>query len=518
MALWKANSENTIAMADGKIMIFKFDKLFGKNKIKIYNKFFIQKGSYEKQLVTITKYINFYLDKYDTDKELGMAYFKLKYALDVENRFNADNMQAFINLIYEIMFTDTMIEKICYMVEENYLDDIENNSGGKYNGKENKHLESLEFTNKHIKILLRISFGMKIMSPILFHYLAINTIKLDKESMVIYQFYEKLFDIFGEDVNIYNKLFVYVKAKVLESKSHNERIYEQRDIMGVDVYSVINLFVKKVLISENMVKYLFNEVYIEKEKKYKESVIGFNKTIIKFQLNYFLKDQYAKNLAEVTNTKDVDGLSGIDKLEMNIQKMDEGIIVLSDTNVSTSIRNISRMLNVDIDPLELAYYREHHKPHKLQIELVNSFYSKYMGGYRDLNLVSLEEYLKLLLLLKKRLLLESGYSNKDTEFVVSAKLPYILTGNVGEKINTRIIRNNKFVSKIEENYMYNDIINNKYKYLHQIKPNYILSLLSTIINTQFTYVCYEDKSILGKPIEYSEDKISDELLFFLRSL
>lgn len=274
--MWKPKAEELIAESDGKLFIFNFDKLFDKPNLKMYNKFFIKKGSYENQLEVITRYINFFMKFYDEDNELGMVYFKLKYALDKEKRFDENNMYVLINLIYEIMFTDTMQEKINKMVEDNYLDDIENNEGRtKYIKKENKHLESLEFTNKHIKILLRISFGMKIMSPVLLHYVAINVIKLDKDSPIIHQFYERLFEIFSEDVNIYNKLFVYVKAKVLESKSHNERIYEQRDILGVDVYTVIHLFIKKVLISENMVKYKFNEVYDKKLKKYKENVIGF---------------------------------------------------------------------------------------------------------------------------------------------------------------------------------------------------------------------------------------------------
>ena len=76
---------------------------------------------------------------------------------------------------------------------------------------EKKHLESLEFTNQHIKILLRISFGMKVIAPILFHYVSINVIKLDKDSDLIYRFYRKLFDIFSDNVNIYNKLFTYVE-------------------------------------------------------------------------------------------------------------------------------------------------------------------------------------------------------------------------------------------------------------------------------------------------------------------
>ena len=74
--------------------------------------------------------------------------------------------------------------------------------------------------------------------------------------------------------DLYNKLFVYVKAKVNESYSNNSPIFEQREIFGEDVYSVVHSFVRRVLISENIVKYKFNEVYDYKQKKYKENIIG----------------------------------------------------------------------------------------------------------------------------------------------------------------------------------------------------------------------------------------------------
>ena len=45
----------------------------------------------------------------------------------------------------------------------------------------------------------------------------------------------------------------------MESNANNAPIYNQREIFGVDVFSVVNQFTKKVLISENMVKYKFNE-------------------------------------------------------------------------------------------------------------------------------------------------------------------------------------------------------------------------------------------------------------------
>ena len=66
--------------------------------------------------------------------------------------------------------------------------------------------------------------------------------------------------------------------------------------------------------------------------------------------------------------------------------------------------------------------------------------------------------------------------------------------------------------------MYRYLIEKKYKHIQEIKPDVILSLLSSIINTNFTYVVYERQDMLGKPIEYNEDRISDELLFFLKNI
>ena len=150
------------------------------------------------------------------------------------------------------------------------------------------------------------------MSPCIFHFIQLNNIKIEKDSDIIFRFYQKLFELFGygetyclynenrevlqdnitqeemdeiifakglipknvktdtryyftdesgkelhygkTEVNMYNKLYVYVKAKVLESYANNSTIFSQREIFGTDVYTVVNQFTKKVLISENMVK------------------------------------------------------------------------------------------------------------------------------------------------------------------------------------------------------------------------------------------------------------------------
>lgn len=208
---WKPKPEDNITVSDGKIFRVKFEELLGPDKVEKYDNFYIKKSSYEKQLDIITRYVNFFMKFYDQEHEMAMNYLKIKYALDKEKRFGPDDYNQLIDLIYEVFFTPSIVQKICQLVEDNYLDDIENGEDSKkYNKKEKKHLESLEFTNQHIKILLRISFGMKCMSPIVLHYVYINSIKLDKESELIFQFYKRLFDIFGDGVNMYNKLYVYV--------------------------------------------------------------------------------------------------------------------------------------------------------------------------------------------------------------------------------------------------------------------------------------------------------------------
>ena len=95
---------------------------------------------------------------------------------------------------------------------------------------------------------------------------------------------------------------------------------------------------------------------------------------------------------------------------------------------------------------------------------------------------------------------------------------YLLTGNLIDRVNTRIIRNSKFLIKVENNSMYNELITKKYNLLNYIKPDAIKELLSIVINTKFSYVVYEYPDLLGAEIEYYEDKISDELLFFLNSI
>lgn len=514
--LIKANDEGE---EDNEMYILE-QKRRQQQKLARYNQFLISKTSYENQLDNIIRYVNFFIHFYDTEQELIAAYLKLKLAIDRdrvddttgegegEKLYGANDKEAFISLLYDVMFTPSMVEKIKRMVEENYTDDIEAGPEEKkryYKANEKRHLESLEFTNQHVKILHAISFGMKILCPVMFHFCTINSIKIDKTNLVIYDFYKPLFDLFNDGCNMFNKLYVYVKTKVLESDANNKLIFEQREIFGIDVFTVITQFTKVVLISENMVKYNINE-----------NIIGFNKTIIKYQLTYFIKEQYDKNLTEVTWAKNSEGLSGIDKMAMNLEKLDEGAIVFTDVNIANTIERIRSKVDIDIDESEIEYYMEHLRITDLQKEYLYSFYAKYFETYKDLKLLTKRQYIYLLIMMKKVLLIDLGY-DVETGGAKAAAIPYILSGNIEDRIVNRMIRNGKFIDKLESSYKYQRMVSSDYALLAEIpgKGDFIKSKLSAIINTKFTYVTPEEPELTGTEITYDEEEIADELLDFL---
>ena len=251
--------------------------------------------------------------------EVIAAYLKFAKVIGKERTYNEDGIDGFIDLVYEVLFTPTVVEKIRQLTEDNYKDDIEaqdDDDKKHYLKSEKKHLESLEFTNDHIKVLLCISMAIKIMCPVILHFTKINQIPIGKNTDTIFRFYKRLSSIFGygtdycvkdEDdniiveeipkeevmehvesenlvkvpfgnthryyfvqdgkklyytpveINIYNKLYIYCKTKVLESNATNKPIFSQREITGMDVFSVIEIFTRRVLITENIVKYRFND-------------------------------------------------------------------------------------------------------------------------------------------------------------------------------------------------------------------------------------------------------------------
>lgn len=291
---WEPSEKESILSYDGKIIIIPFHTIFNKD-IEYINTFFIKKESYSKKLKEITHYLNYFIKFYDSDNELLLNYLKLKYYIDKKEggKKNNINKNVFIYFLYSILFTESMINKIHRLVEDNYYIDVSSTDT------ERVYAESLKFTNEHAKVMMKISISIKIMVPVLFHY--INTCLCNKnESVDLFPFYEKLFDIYGKDIDIYNKLWYLVNVKVATSYSKNKLLWQQREFRGTSELEQVEYLLRDKIIAETFFKYSFDK-----------NIINFNSVVMDTQLKYFRIEKYPYNYIELSNQKDNgEGLSG----------------------------------------------------------------------------------------------------------------------------------------------------------------------------------------------------------------
>lgn len=266
---WEPAKEDMKVSYDGKLMVIEFDKLFNKQDEDVLNTFIIKKESYVKRLPDLCHYINYFIKFYDNDNELLLAYLKLKYMLD--NKRNKISLEACIKMIYDFLLTPSIVSKIKQMTEDNYYIDLSSNDGIKYN-------ETLEFNAEHAKVLMNISISMKIMVPVMFHYLNIyNMIKVRSH---IFRFYEGLFDLYGDEIDIYNKLFISIHSKVNVNYVRNKVIWAQREFFGVDPLIQMVELLKDKIISETIFKFQFDR-----------NIVSFIYVVLEKQLRFFLNNR-----------------------------------------------------------------------------------------------------------------------------------------------------------------------------------------------------------------------------------
>lgn len=484
---WVPGSDDYTVYFDNKLIVIPFDKIFDQEfgSDNTFCSFVINRTIYSNNIEKVCKYINYFCHFYDDDNELVMNYVKLKFIIDDKKRKVKKN--AFIKAIYDIFFTDSIIEKIDRMVEDNFRVNLKKEDVKKYD-------EAMEFTNEHGKILFKVSVATNLLIPVLNHYLYSR----NSEEKILYDYYVHLFDIFDPDgVDMINKLSNYTLYRVTKNYEGNKRAWEQRDMLGDKSYlAYADIVLQKIVVTDVLPKFLFNQ-----------NIVSLLTVVLENNLNFYNRGEYKYLPVVLNDKKDVEGLSDLDKFEMSFNKIDESISILSECNIDRVIKKIELMNRIEISDDELNFYLTNHRPSVFQVTLVKYYYAKYFNGYRDLKMLKEDDYIKLLITLKRRLQAQGDIY-----------LPQILTGNIEGKLNTRTIQNRKFIDKIQTTVLYKQLID-KFEYLIDLKENnIILNTLSTILNTSFSIVEYNNQEKLGEKLDVIADIVSPETLEFLNQI
>ena len=488
---WIPEEEDKVMTYAGKCVIIPFDKFLDRVNTDYLNIFYISfKDSYVNQLDRIALHVNYFIKYYDEDDELLMNYYYCKFMID--SKKTNPSRKSMIKWLYKYFVTPSMYRKVMKFVEDNYRIDLAQNKEP-----DKQYTESLEFTNRHAILLMVISTFIKMMIPIVMHYISVIKGKPEVKNLILY--YRPLFDLIYEveHVNLYAKLFHSINVKVNINESNNQPIWDKYEANSIDAVSYTEELLDKNLIVDNIFKYNFYQ-----------SIISFNSVILKTQLQYRCVKNFGITMREISTEKDSDGLSYLDKLEMDTVKIDENIILLSKVNIKDTIKRIKKQTKIKISKDERNFYLKHTKINPIGKSLVFYYYSKIFGGFTDLNHITIKRYMELMILMKRRLAVNG--------FIF---LSQIISANIDGRINNRLIHNNKLLDKIRKTKTYQNIVNNKYSTLEKAgKDDTILAMLSSLVNTDFTLVDYDEPEKMGTPLYCDFDTLAQEFLEFVNSI
>ena len=435
------------------------------------------------------KYINYFLKYYDPEKELLFAYFRIKIEVDQRYLKTGHNVSfdEFVALLKKYIINESIYRKVGRLNEDNYSLSL------KY---ENKNNRALQYNDTHGKYFMEISVMQNILIPIMMHWLYINNIKMNVEEYIL-KIYNILIDRY-QDVDIIAKLYETTNTTTNNDEKHNHKLWEKNKIRGKTTLTC-SLEELNTCIIQVMPKYRYDSNIIIYNFKSFRNMIGYSVTDISYEYD-LIPLSASKRDGE-------DNASQMDKFEAGQSRISESIKVENNFNVIHTIERLYRSFG--------PFYKEEMEWYRKRLtaggrNLVNEFQKrvislpllKYFVNQQALNSINANDYLIMLMCVKNFMI------NNEMKL-----LPMIVSSRV-VKISTRNNINKKEKLKLETSSNYN-LVKSKYSSCWDRIEKAILSLIATIIASEFEVIDYFDKELDGTRIIVDTDFLIDEVLRYI---
>lgn len=346
---------------------------------------------------------------------------------------------------------------------------------------------------------------LKIIIPPVEHYICTNSIYSNDNPLISNLMISLFVDMFykvGDQHDEYEadllqeKLFTFAEKKVKKHyKAHKIICEQQGALRGTTESSQLDRLLVKFLLADNFFKFHFNN-----------ALSAFLKAVIETQLKYTInRVSYNYNPVQVTSEKGPDGLSGIDKLNQMMLKVDE----TKSIRASKALEDVFIKLENEYGPIsedEVQFYLERlSNLDKFHNTLINYNYAKEFDGYTELKSASIRQLMKFIIYCKRELK-RKGY----------VELPWLMSSVLRGKVSNRLLQNTKYINKLKTSSTYKHLVEDKYGVMMQgMKDDPILKMISRVLNNSYVFMEYDMPELTGEPISFNEDIISDELLNFI---
>lgn len=441
----------------------------------------------EKMLYHLPLYMNYFEKFYDPDSELLVTLFRFKYLIDYRRDYSKE---MFIYDLRRYIMSDTLMIKAHMMNEDNYCLHLDLK---KYKNDKNP---SLQYSDRHAKILMWISLVINMMIPLLTHFAYMNKISNVNEFLL------EVFDMILKyadntmGVDIYSKLYETAFSNISKNAKDNSLLWDVQDIRGENVTTHSLSSVNNIIL--NIIpKYVYNM-----------NIVFLNYSSIRKSTGYQITEiSYEYNFVQLSSSKrDQDQNSEWDRYESFMKRNDGAIYLQNKVNSEKTMENIEFLFG-PFDEEEIMYYNsrlmnDHGEViNSFQKELIFNLFYKYFGDTTAIYSINRIDYIKLLIAAKHMLLANN--------MII---LPYIISSKV-ERLQIRKTINKKEATRRDESQAYK-IICEAYHNDPKILA-YIDSVTATILASDFRIIDFYNDEIDGKSIINIPDLIREEVLMYV---
>ena len=345
---------------------------------------------------------------------------------------------------------------------------------------------SLQYTDEHAQLLMQISILFNLCIPLLTHFAYM------KKITDIDDFLLEIYDIilYNFPINIYNKLSETTSTSVDKNQKSNTVIWNKQNIRGRNttthsmssVTNIILNIIPKYLFEKNMVSMNYSSIL---------NNTAFQITDIEYEYSY---------IPLSSSKRDEDDNSEFDKFEANLVKQNEALYLQNKINSYQVMQVIGNKFGPFNEEEFDIYFKEINTEqgiNKFQLQLVFNLFYKYFGDNESIKGINKIDIATLMMSSKKILL--------NSNMIL---LPYIISGKVVKVVSRRSV-NKKEMIKLEASPTY-PLVVEKYRNEKIIKQ--ILTIIATIISSEFEFIDYNNPELHGKRIEMDPDLIIEEVL------
>nr|DAO78339.1 MAG TPA: hypothetical protein [Caudoviricetes sp.] len=403
------------------------------------------------------RYINYFCNFYDQDREYLMILFNLKSRID---RYDSHQypVESFFNDLDRYIIHGNLYNKVYQMTEDNYCKDL--------NYKNIKN-PTLQYNNDDAKLLHRISLLIVLSIPLLTQYAYMH--KINNIDEYLLKYYDRILYIDPTN-NIYEKMFETAYSSSISSERGNPILWGYQGIRGQDVIthsqdSIVNIIINIIP------KYTFDN-----------KIISFNYASIKESIKYKVTDiQYEFQFISSSSSKrDNDSVSDFDRFESALIKQNEALYLQNKINSDSVMKFIENKYGPfhknEVDfYIKRLMYDENGNPtiNKFQKQLVFLMFYKYFKDTQSIYNINQVEYIELILAAKK--ILQTN-NMPLMSYIISAKVDKLVQRKNINKKERLLVEASPFYPLIMNKYKSDTVVDN------------IFSIIATILSSDFTVV------------------------------